>query len=569
MKRRFYHRLDFWFSVGMLLIGFIIRAHAIEALPPFNDESLHIRRAEKILVERNVSLTPFKLLTYYWIALFQPDRLVAIFVSRTAVGLFALLGLAGTYATARLVFGRWAGRIALVLAAFSPFMVFFDRLALADPLTAALGMLVVWMSVRMVRREDCGRWCPEALMVGMLGALVVLAKTIGLPFLAMPAIAVLALGRGAWPANRDWRTLRDWTVQRLRRYQGALVTAYGAFVACMVPFGLHVLERAIAGEPVMLVNNNLVLGLAENRPPHEVIFDNIATLWNVNWILHSPFLWLTMLLAAGLLFWRCPAKAAYLTSAVVLPWTMSILLGAELSTRYLTLGILPLMVLLAGGLQVVGQQAIEIWGKQHSLRPLMVGIVVLWVGLFAVPFIENAWNEPTDLELPSRDQWEYFENFSSGYGLVAAADDLDELPSSEPSGRVNVFGMIGSCHQVRLYLGAAEADDDGPVWLTCPFFGWHGEYLMDVAADIQRRMAIESQVYLLLEPEIPYFDTDKLKPLWQWQEIKRYRRPFDGMEIVLYRITPIENAAESSDNRAPSSESEYKPAESYGDDIYN
>jgi hypothetical protein len=44
-----------------------------------------------------------------------------------------------------------------------------------------------------------------------------------------------------------------------------------------------------------------------------------------------------------------------------------------------------------------------------------------------------------------------------------------------------------------------------------------------------------------LEPEIPYFDPQDLYPLWQWQEVNRYTRPFGGMEIVLYHIRPLDN----------------------------
>ncbi len=533
-------RQDLWFGVVLLLVGVIIRAHAIEALPPFNDESLHIRRAEKVLVERNWTLTPFKLLVYYLIAFFRPDRVHAIFLGRTGVALFSLIGLAGTYATAKLLFDRWAARMALILAVFSPFMVFFDRLALADPVTASLGILLVWMSVRMVRRPDCGSRCPEAVAAGILGTLVILAKTIGAPFLAMPGVAVLAFGRGKPPSRWRIQTLWRWGFERARVYQGMLWTTYIAFGLSMAPFILHVIERAVTGNYVMIVNNNLVLGLAEDRPPHEIIWKNLGTLWDVNWILHSPALWLLIIVTGSVLIWKCPREAFYLICAVALPWALSVFLGAELSTRYLTLGILPLYVLLAGGMRIIGQQTIVLGGRSLSLKPMMIAGVVVWVLFFAVPFIDKVWNRPTALHLPSRDHWEYFTNFSSGYGLVDAAAEVEEvLLPSEPSGRINIFGLNGSCHQIRLYLPDAYEDESGPVWLTCPDFGWHGEHLMEVADDIDQRLATETRVYVMIEPEIPFFDPTELCTRWGWEETARYSRPDDGMEIIIFRVTPV------------------------------
>jgi hypothetical protein len=148
-------------------------------------------------------------------------------------------------------------------------------------------------------------------------------------------------------------------------------------------------------------------------------------------------------------------------------------------------------------------------------------------------FIYNAWTDPTKLNLPDRDRWEYYENFSAGYGLVDAAADIEKLPRSEPSGRVNVLGLVGSCHQLRLYL-----DEDGPVWLECPFFGWQGEFMPEVVETVDQRLQEESIVYLLVEPELRFTDLSMLNV--EWELIKRYPRPFDGMTVELYRVYPAE-----------------------------
>ncbi len=526
---------------GLLLLAFGLRAHLVEAVPPFNDESLHIGRAENVFTDRDTALTPYKTLVYFWVGAFQPERPESVFVGRTVVSLFALLGLAGTYALGRLLFGRWAATLALTLAVFSPFMIFFDRLLLSDPMTSALAVLMLWLSIVLARRgASCGRYCPLAMGVGVLGFLLVMAKTIGLPLLAMPAIAVLLYGQGTHPVNFSFGTLRNWTLQRLLAYRDRLLTVYVTFSLCFIPSIVHLIERTVTGQYVTIVNNNLVLGLAEDRSPPEVVLDNMEKVWNVNWTLHGPVLWLAIIVGMSVLLRIRPRAGLYLLVGILLAWSMSVLLGAELSTRYMLPGTLPSLVVLSGAVHVTIQalrnrQPI----RRLPLRSVVFGSVGLWVVVFAVPFIDNAWHEPTALELPARDEWEYFTNFSAGYGLVDAADDFYELERAEPSGRVNVIGLVGSCHQIRLYVPNARTEDDGPIWLTCPAFGWSGENLMIVAEDIQQRLATQSAVYLLIEPEIPFFDPEDLRPYWNWREVERYQRPNGGMEIVLYHITPL------------------------------
>ena len=527
------------FIALLLVIAFGIRAHLVEAIPPFNDESLHIGRAEKVFTDRDTALTPYKTLVYFWVGAFQAERINSVFLGRTVIGLFALLGISGAYALGKMLFDRWAGLIAMTLAVFSPFMIFFDRLLLSDPMTSALGILMLWMSLRLVRLHDCGRYCPLAIGTGVLGFLVVMAKTIGLPLLAMPILAVLLYGQGNEPENWQWSTLKTWVIQRLRAYQDRLITVYITFILCFVPSTIHLIERTLTGKYVTIVNNNLVLGLAEDKSPPEILLQNLETLWNVNWILQSPFLWLLMLVGMVLLLRFRPKAGAFIGTGIVLAWSMSIVLGAELSTRYMMAGTLPSFVMVAGAISALNAE-MQKRTMNIPIKAISSGLLAIWIVVFSLPFINKAWTEPENLTLPTRDKWEYFTNFSSGYALVDAGADFYTLEISEPSGRVNVYGLVGSCHQIRLYVVNARTEDDGPIWLTCPAFGWSGEYLTDVALDIQNRLVTESSVYLLLEPEIPFFDAEDLRPYWQWEEIERYQRPHGGMEVVLYRLYPHE-----------------------------
>ena len=517
----------FWLSVALLLLGWAVRAHAIEALPPFNDESHHIRRAELVYTfsDPDLSMTPGKLLSYYWLGLFGAERLDAIFLGRTVTALFSILGLAATFATARLLFSQRAGIIALFLASFTPFMVFFDRMALTDPLTAALSMWLIWASVVMLKkrpRQWGHRW---SVLVGVLSGLVVMAKLLGLPMIGIPFLVVLIYGEVPWQGMYP-QQIWQWLLGNWREYRPMLGTVYSVFAVMFMPSMFYILGRVIIdGELVPIVNNNLINGATENKSPLQVIVDNFGTVWETQWILQSPLLWMTILGVIGWTLYKREKHSLYLLGAVFLAWSLSVFVAAELSTRYLTLGILPLLVLVAGTLNQGVQKLPQVG------RAVLGGAFMLWLIAFALPFIRTAWSQPVALNLPERDRWEYFSNFSSGYALVPAAQDIKDLPRSEPSRRVNIIGLVGSCHQMRLYL-----DEHGPVWLECPYFGWQGENMDEVAQKIEDRLATESIVYLLVEPELPFTDLSVITV--DWELIRRYSRPFDGMVVELYRVYP-------------------------------
>jgi len=395
-------------------------------------------------------------------------------------------------------------------------------------------MMLVWASLLMVRRERCGVWCWPALLAGVLCVLVVMAKLLGLPMVAMPLLAVLIFGSGSTLRSYSWRAIHDFIREKWQSYRGALLTVYGIFIAAMLFFTGHVVERTISGQPLSVVNNNLVNVAAEDKSPLEVVTDNLAKVWTDNWILQGPALWLLILAFGGLLLWRRRREGIYLWGAVLLPWSLSILFAAEMSTRYLTLGVPPTLVIVSGGVMVLWQ---DIRWQKVTLRPIIwqgtvMVFLLAWLGTFALPFIGAAWDEPTELHLPERDKWEYFENFSAGYGLVAAAEDVDDLPRSQPSGRVVLLGLVGSCHQMRLYL-----DEHGPVWLECLEFDWLAEDMVAINQTVQARLSEENRVYMLVEPELSYVDLDKLGV--RWELVERYPRPFDGMVVELYRIHPL------------------------------
>jgi hypothetical protein len=508
-----------WLVVFLLLMAFFIRSHRIIALPPFNDESHHIRRAEVVWTfsDPDLSFTPGKLLTYYWFGIFGADRLDAIFITRMATALASLLGLASVYAAGKRLFGAWAGLLGLYLIAFSPFMVFFDRLALADPLTAALGMVTIWASLKLLDHPQEPLW---GFVAGLLATLTILAKLLGLPFALIPIWAGWMLAGGS---------LRE----KWMRYRLTLITCYTTIGVILTPFFLRIVYKELTGDRVSVVDPHLV----NTQSPLETLLNNLDHLWEANRIFNGVSLLMIVLFAAAVAIRLKPRPVIFAIGCVLLPWGMSVGVGGVLSTRYLQLGILPLFVLIAGTLVIVIDHVASFVRARYAsplhtpTRNWMIGwgIATVWIVFFAQPFILNLWNDPRQNEYPSRDRWEYFTNFTAGYGLMDAAKIMPTLEPSATSGRIPVIGIVGSCHQIRLYL-----DEFGPVYLECPAFGWQGEYMDAIAAYVDQRVREESVLYMLVEPELPFTDLSKLHV--RHVVMGRFSRPFDGMTVELWQV---------------------------------
>lgn len=514
--------------VALLLLAFFVRAHAALAMPAFNDESLHIRRSEIVWTFEDpaTSFTAGKLLGYYWLGAFGFDRLDALHGGRLVYALAILIGAAATYRVGRALFGHAVGLLALLFYAVAPYLVFYERMILADQLAAAFGMLAVWAGIRLARNPTRR----AGLLSGAFVSLAVLAKLTAAPFALASLVAVWTLGERppTTPTGVRWRDRLARIVPA--RYWPALGAAYALNILSGLPFILFPIFREVQQEPVLLVGTNLFVTSGFDR----VLAENIPALGEMlSGFFGAPAV-IVAAIAAGWALKVARRRALYLALCVLLPWSIILALSPDPSNRYWLLGMPPLLVLVAAGLWR-GAEALARRVGQVPARAALALLIGAWLAGIAGPFVWNAWHDPLALRVPEHDRWEYYTNFSSGYGWRDAVDALPDLPRSTTSGRVPVVSTIVSCHALRLYL-----PEDGVVNLRCPFFGWQGEHLDAVIEDLERFLATESVTYLLAEPDAPFVDLARLPVRLEREE--RFERPFGGIAVDLYRVTRREGA---------------------------
>ncbi|MBL1135834.1 MAG: phospholipid carrier-dependent glycosyltransferase [Chloroflexi bacterium] len=502
-----------WLMVGLLWLLWFSRAHQIMALAVFVDESLHILRAQMVFDfnDATASILPGKLLLYYYLGLFNPQDVGGAWLSREAIALLTPLGAALTYTLARQLFHRWSiGLLAVILYALSPFMLFFERMALSDTFTMIFGLSLAIVSLKLTRQPTR----KNSIITGLLFGLALLAKLIALPWIILPFLA-----------------LRLWGQANLRQLWNKAVIIGIAATVPLLPSAFYVVYQ----EAAQIENKQEVvtttLFVPESQSRLEQISHNLGIYTEAVWTMLTPPL---LFLILCLTFWqirRRPKAIFYLLSITFSVWGFIVLTSAQPSTRYLVLGIPPLLIIGAVGLDDLWRTYRSSPQKIYRIATLAAVLSVTVGGGLGIRFLLSGWNDPTKLTLADRDIWEYFENTATGYGLRETSDDLPNLPplQSEDS-TIHVAGFVGACHTLRLYLPA-----DSNVELTCPYFKWSIEQAPITLAEWEQRIKTDGAWYILADDRQPM---DLFSLPFTWEVLAVYKRPYDGVTVRLYRVSP-------------------------------
>jgi 4-amino-4-deoxy-L-arabinose transferase-like glycosyltransferase len=497
----------------ILLLGFFLRSHNVLALPGYADESHHIRRAEvawDFTVDNYASYTPGKLLLYYYLGLFEAERIPFLAVSRLAIALISLLGGAGTYAVGKRLFEPRIAIMGLFLYMVMPFTMFFDRMALADPLTLAMLMLATWGILIWLDK-------PTLKLGVILGILLILP-----PLAKLTAMAIIAAPIGAvWIYRR----------QHWREYIPSGLVALGILAIFWIPLFLPVILGEIRGDEnrVVLVGDYLLNIHEEDQG----FLENLAnSIWEA-FRQTAIYYWTPALILTGIgwlvLLWR-RKHGLFLAVMLVLAWLPSVAVGSYPSTRYLEIGIPFLILMLVAGLYEAARSVADIDRQAVLERSLMLGFIIYSLS-WSLPFFDQAVTNPADLKLPEDDLWRYVQSTTAGYGQQAAAHYLENqaIPNPE-SGQVEAYGILGSCHLMRLFM-----PEFGKVHLTCAPLETGRQLSPETIAAIATEAQKYGEIYLLLEPSLES-NTDDL-PL-SWTLVESFQRPHEGVVIELWRVRP-------------------------------
>jgi len=475
--------------VSLLLVLYCFtRLHNLRALPFFVDEGYHTRSAELVLDGDLVGPGIPYLGRVWYDAFLGPKPPVADWTARAGTVMVGMLGVSALYALARGFVSHRAGVIVILLWITTPYLLFYERMALSDPLMAPLCVVAAWVAWRMVKT---GSWRWAIALSGMLG-LIILVKASGIAWLPLPAAALIAAPRLS---------------SRKRLRLGAI--SYGVFAAYWIPFLLLLKVRGFDYRYYLGKFPTHVGGLDADIV--ERIKHNIQIAWNVDITYLGPVVIGAAIL--GGLYWLVRSRHPALFTLLVLGIAAGgpIVFGLNLNSRYLLSHVPWVLLALACG------AGLEVERSRRIGAPFLFA-AILWVGSFFVPFMADAWNDPADLRLNENDQGEYIRNESAGFGTREIGD---YLRSAEP---LPVLGLVASCQPLRL---AAY-----PVEVECPQIRWDGTSREENLILAEQRAA-QGPIYVVGE-DLPYIDLEGLPQ--PHTVIRSVERPGGRLSVILYRI---------------------------------
>lgn len=491
----------------------------------FVDELHHMDRARRVLEfsDLQTSTTPGKLLLYYYLAPFGLTEHFPGFVGRSAVALFSLVGAAGTYAlTKRLVDAHRAGLLAVVVLAVFPLMVFHERMVLSDPLTAAFVVVVAWWSLIVAQRPTLGR----ASVLGVLVVLMLLAKIVAGPLLALPFLAVGLLSPKAirWRENLVQQVLDIW-----RGYRPFILRAATIILAAWLPIMAFYVVRGLTTpddtDPIVVdyIYAGVVPEYDDSTP--QVIQRNMAHLGEMFGTLWGAILIVLTVVAVLVLLRRRPQVAVYLLAGIAVYWVILAVLTARPNSRYYSLVGHLWVVLVAAGIWTLYREGMVKGGVQRVFGVAAMALLVTWVALYGLPFALTAQHDPTDLPLPTAEENGYFANFT-GYALTDAIYDVEARPAiSHAHDQPLAYMAVRRCDYVPYHIPA-----DTQIALLCN---------VDVddllTQDILAAAQTFGSLYLIRE-DLEHFTIDMALLRPGLTLLSTYQRPYDGVVVEVYRV---------------------------------
>ena len=478
----------------LLLILWFSRIPALEALPLHNDEGLHLTRAVEVW-----NLHPFweirdgKIINQWAIALFYPQN-APVFAGRIATIFISLIGFAAGYALIRRSFGKNAALLAGALWIASPYLFFFERLALSDAEAGALVVLTLWASWTLAARGTIRR----AILTGLALALATLFKFTAAPFALSVALLVLLRAR--------------YSLQR--RISLLVIVGIVVGLCFVIPVGYLMLR----GGDVFSIALAWVSG-GSNATGASGIGANLAMLGSQLVGFSLPIWSLALLVGLALLLILHPRKGGLLLLAIGLPLASIIVLGHEVLPRHYVVALPALLILGGAGLGL----AIDRWLHAQTQRRSALALTSAALAFGFIPFALHAYTAPDQLRVPEAIWTQYFSQHSSGYGLREAELAFPQtiIPSDTPI----IASMTGdSCRRANFYA----VDGLSMICANAPG-------LSEIAAMLKDHNA----VYVLVEDATgAHFPQDAEALGAVARQVAVYPRPgADGQSVTLWRLS--------------------------------
>jgi hypothetical protein len=471
----------------LLLLYAFVRLHHLSSLPFFMDETIMLETSQHAWQGEVFYSAPHgRLLLVWYDAVLGPYPPGSGWTARAGIVLAGMAGLAAFYRLGRSLVSHQAGLIASLLWIFVPYLVFYERMSLADPLMNAISAVTVWVAWIAAHTGKRG----YAVVLGAALTGVILAKASGIVWLPLPLVALLVVSNAPWP----------------RRIQSG-VLAYGTFAFL---FGGLMAALRLKNYDYFSVARGATSGTDANLLDR--IYDNFSSVWHIDLAYLSAVL--VVLAILGGFYWLSqkprPALYALLVLGMAAGGPISFAYG--LNSRYSLNQAVWVLFPAAMSLGLL----IQCWPRLKSgiYAAVLVGIAVLYL-----PFLWDAWNQPEELNLYGNDQNEYIRKSGSGFAVTEIGETLRGTHEILPT-----LGLVENCETLRLVAH--------PYKVTCPVLNWNGSSQEPLMAQVEA-WAADGPVYVVGEA-LAFLDISQLPQ--PYTVVQTVERPGGKSSVSLYRV---------------------------------
>ena len=324
VKKNF-SKKDILFIGLIIFIYFLTRVwNLVSNYPIFTDEGIYIHWAKIAWHDpawRFISLTDGRQPLQTWatipfLKIFKNDLLFGGRMFGVFSGLFSM---AGIYSLAFYLFNKKTAYLAAIIYIFTPFLLFFDRMAMIDSFVAATFTWTLLISFVLSKNRDIG----TAVVYGLVAGLFLLAKSTVAMFIGLVLLSVVFVFNKKNKLSENIKFGVNYLILNL--------------VSITIAFVIYNVQRL---SPYMQYvgqkNNTFVLTLSEwLANPFQLVAANSVSI--PYYVMHSLGFLMFFLGILGMYFYfkKEKIKTLYLLSWLILPYIVMMFFNRVLYTRYI------------------------------------------------------------------------------------------------------------------------------------------------------------------------------------------------------------------------------------------
>ncbi len=435
------------FLISVSSLYFFTRLLNILALPIFVDEGIYVNWARIAANDPNwrfISLLDGKQVLQTWgtipfVKLF-PDNL--LFAGRLFSVSSGFIGMIGMMSLSGYLWGKRAVAIAAIIYLFSPFFLFYDRLALVDSAVNASVIWLMFVSILLVRMKRLD----VAVLFGAIAGIGMLAKSSLFMFIGLSCTAIVVFQHGQTILNKVAHVWRNKKVL----FDYIFLYLAGLFLA----LSIYLSQRFFSPFFHNIAQKNLMFILTFREwlaNPFQLVMNNIQIVpqyifWESGWII--PVLGLVGIY----MLWRNHEPLGhYLVLWIISPFIIIVMFNKVVYPRYL--------IFFAGLLSIAAIYALNSFSTNTRRILLLITSVVLLFICFP------QWFSVTSISLPPIDRGQYIEGASAVWGTPELMQIIRSSTTDGKSALVLAEGDFGLIADVlRAYVKREDRIDVRGLW---------------------------------------------------------------------------------------------------------